>query len=97
MKLDFNFEIFGWSGKKINDASKMMILVLEAGSNQDEKTIGKTNIWGKSITKDGTAEMDHIDAEQLKQMVIVSQAIIDPVKEPLIKYIQKRIEATKKE
>jgi len=96
MKLDFNFEIKNYQNEPIAKASEILAKVLEQSSNSDENYIDKINNWGTGVLKSGALEIDAVDANVLKELVIKSPAIVTLAKGALKNYIQKRIDETKK-
>ena len=90
--MDFNFKITNSEGREIGNGKQTMILCLESGSLRDEKYLDKIELWLKSLKKDGTIECDLVDAREIKQMVLDSQAIYNVAKIPLKNYIQERID-----
>lgn len=92
MKLDFNFQIKDHEGKEIGKANETMAVILENGSQTDERYLDKVESWSKLLRKGGQVDIDATDMKELKKMVMDSRFIFNMAKYQLKEYIQKRID-----
>jgi len=93
MILDFNFQIKNSAGRELGFAKDTLIMILEGGSNNDERYLDKIEKWTNDIEKSGQIkEIDVVDAKELKQMVIRSGWANNVSKIPIKNFIQKRID-----